>query len=79
MSQQIDPNSFKITPVSPNTASLGLYGHTPVGHYTGIPSIDIPLYEIDLDGKKIPISISYHASGIRVAQEASSIGLGRSI
>jgi len=69
-------DGFKITPVSPNTASLGLYGHTPVGHYTGIPNIDIPIYEIDLDGKKIPISISYHASGIRVAQEASSLGLG---
>lgn len=77
--QAEDRNNFKITPVSPNTASLGLYGHTPVGHYTGIPSIDIPLYEIDLDGKKIPISISYHASGIRVAQEASSIGLGWSL
>lgn len=77
--QTQDRNNFKITPVSPNTASLGLYGHTPVGHYTGIPNIDIPLYEIDLDGKKIPISISYHASGIRVAQEASSVGLGWSL
>lgn len=77
--QAQDRNNFKITPLSPNTASLGLYGHTPVGHYTGIPAIDIPLYEIDLDGKKIPISISYHASGIRVAQESSSVGLGWSL
>ncbi|MBK5722995.1 hypothetical protein JGH11_19175 [Dysgonomonas sp. Marseille-P4677] len=67
---------YKVTPVSPNTASLGLYGHTPIGHYTGTPNINIPLYEIDLDGKKIPINISYHASGIKVSQEASSIGLG---
>ncbi|MDR2270603.1 MAG: hypothetical protein LBF27_06825 [Sphingobacterium sp.] len=77
--QTQDRNNFKITPLSPNTASLGLYGHTPVGHYTGIPAIDIPLYEIDLDGKKIPISLSYHASGIRVAQESSSVGLGWSL
>jgi len=71
-----DKEGFKITPVSPNTASMGLYGQIPVGHYTGVPNIDIPLYEIDLDGKKIPISISYHGSGIRLAQEASSLGLG---
>ncbi|MFD2904444.1 hypothetical protein [Sphingobacterium anhuiense] len=77
LSQQAnDKEGFKITPVSPNTASLGLYGQIPVGHYTGVPNIDIPLYEIDLDGKKIPISISYHGSGIRLAQEASSLGLG---
>lgn len=63
-------------PPSPNAASLGIFGAIPVGHYTGTPNIDIPIYEIDLDGKKIPISISYHASGIRVAQEASWVGLG---
>lgn len=67
---------YKVTPVSPNTASLGMYGHTPIGYYTGTPNINIPLYEINLDGKKIPITISYHASGIKVSQEASSIGLG---
>lgn len=61
---------------SPNTASLGVYGDIPVGNYTGTPNIDIPIFEINLNGMKIPISISYHASGIRVQQEASSIGLG---
>ncbi len=66
----------KIIPVSPNAASLGLYGSIPVGHYTGVSKISIPLYEIDLDGKKFPISISYHASGIKVGQEASWVGLG---
>lgn len=65
-----------IVPESPNAASLGIFGAIPVGHYTGIPNISIPIYEIDLDGKKIPIAISYHASGIRVAQEASWVGLG---
>jgi hypothetical protein len=71
-----DANMPEIVPVSPNAASLGIYGSIPVGHYTGVPNISIPIYEVDLDGKKIPISISYHASGIKVAQEASTIGLG---
>jgi YD repeat-containing protein len=69
-------NVPKVVPVSPNAASLGIYGAIPVGHYTGVPNISIPIYEIDLDGKKFPINISYHASGIKVAQEASTVGLG---
>jgi len=71
ITKQADP-----VPVSPNASSLGIFGAIPVGHYTGIPDISIPIYEINLDGKKIPISLSYHASGIRVNQEASWVGLG---
>lgn len=65
-----------MTPVSPNAASLGIFGDIPVGHYTGIPSISLPLYEFDFDGMKFPISLNYHASGIKVGQEASWVGLG---
>lgn len=68
-----------VIPNSPNAASLGVYGSTPVGHYTGIPDISIPLHEIELDGKKIPVSVSYHASGVKVSQEASWVGLGWSL
>jgi hypothetical protein len=69
-------NIPKLVPVSPNAASLGVFGAIPVGHYTGVPSISIPIYEIELDGKKFPVNIGYHASGIKVAQEASIVGLG---
>lgn len=61
---------------TPNSASLGEYGAIPVGHYTGIPNIEIPLYELDLDEVKFPLSLSYHASGVKVAQEASWVGMG---
>lgn len=64
---------------SPNAASLGIYGAIPVGYYTGIPEICIPLYEIDLDGFKIPIALNYHASGLKVGQEASWVGMGWSL
>lgn len=66
----------KIILPSPNAASLGIYGNVPVGHYTGIPNISIPIYEITTGDLTLPISLSYHASGIKVAQEASTVGLG---
>lgn len=64
---------------APNSASLGEYGAIPVGHYTGIPHINIPLYELELDGVTFPISLSYHASGVKVAQEAGWVGMGWSL
>lgn len=63
-------------PVSPTVNSLAVYADYPVSYYTGVPDISIPLYEIDIDGYKLPVSLSYHASGIKVAQEASWVGLG---
>ena len=66
----------KIIPASPNASSLGIYGNTPVGYYTGVPEIKIPIYDLETRGFTLPIALSYHASGIKVAQEASSVGLG---
>jgi hypothetical protein len=40
------PGLKKIAAPSPNAASLGKYGDMPVGHYTGIPEINIPIYTI---------------------------------
>ena len=72
----IKPPVHTIVPASPNASSLGVYGNIPVGHYTGIPEIKIPLYEIETRDFTLPITLSYHASGIKVAQEASTVGLG---
>jgi YD repeat-containing protein len=66
-------------PPSPTAASLGKYGDIPVSNYTGVPSINIPLYTINTKNISLPISLSYHASGIRVDDEASWVGLGWSL
>ena len=50
--------------LSPNAANLGLYGEIPVSHFTGTPSIEIPLYELKTEYLNLPISLSYHASGV---------------
>jgi hypothetical protein len=60
---------------SPNAASLGLYGEVPVSLYTGTPNIDIPLYTLEEGKIKVPISLSYHASGVRVNQHPGWVGL----
>ncbi|MEJ5996008.1 hypothetical protein WG904_16390 [Pedobacter sp. Du54] len=72
--QEVELN--KIAQVSPDAAALGKYGEYPVGLYTGIPSINIPFYEINSGRIKIPIGISYNAGGIKVEEIASSVGLG---
>jgi len=50
-----------------------------VSLFTGQPSIDIPIYSINLDGMEIPISISYNTGGIKVEEDATSVGLGWSL
>lgn len=63
-------------PPSPDAASLGKFADIPVGTYTGIPEITVPLYTIKSRDISLPLSLSYHASGIRVEEEASWVGLG---
>lgn len=66
----------KVVPPSPNVAAIQRYGEIPVSPYTGVPNISIPLYSIKTNNLSLPVSVSYHASGIRVADEASRVGLG---
>jgi len=63
----------------PTPSELGKYAEIPVGLYTGIPSISIPLYQITENGHHVDISLSYYASGIKVQQRASWVGLGWSL
>jgi len=75
-----DPAKFpQITPPSPDAAALGRYGEFPVSLATGTPEISVPLYEIKSGKISVPISVSYHASGVRVNDIASRIGLGWSL
>jgi hypothetical protein len=62
--------------MSPTTASLVKFTDIAVSGYTGTPDINIPLYEIVTSFTKIPISLNYHGSGIRVNENASNVGLG---
>jgi hypothetical protein len=69
------PAMSSVIPPSPNAASLGLFGNIPIGCYNGSSDINIPLYEIQDGSQKLPISLCYNSSGVRVGQEASWVGL----
>lgn len=74
LSPYIDHYS-NIIPETPNAASFSIYGNTPVNYSTGIPNISIPIYTVQVDGVQVPISISYHAGGVKVDDLASVVGL----
>jgi len=78
-SQSQDISYTQVVPMTPNAAEFAKYSDMPISYYTGTPDINIPLYEINVDGFKLPISLNYHASGIRVDQEATWVGLGWSL
>jgi hypothetical protein len=63
-------------PPSPNAAALGKYGEVPVNKVSGIPDISLPILGLSEGGINVPVSLSYHAGGIRVADEPTWVGLG---
>ncbi|SEM91083.1 YD repeat-containing protein [Chitinophaga rupis] len=65
-----------IIPSTPNAAALGRFGDVPVGNYTGVPSVSIPIYNIKIKDFDLPISLAYHGGGIKVEDMASDVGLG---
>jgi len=65
----------KVTPPSPNAATLGKYGDIAVGLYAGTPNVSIPLYDIKLGNFSLPVSVSYHCQGLKVEEKSGNIGL----
>ncbi|WP_162927202.1 hypothetical protein [Flavobacterium anhuiense] len=65
-----------VIPPSPTAQNFMRYGEIPVDYSTGVPNISIPLYTIQSKRLTLPISISYHASGIKVNDISSEVGLG---
>ncbi|UIR55261.1 hypothetical protein LZQ00_13390 [Sphingobacterium sp. SRCM116780] len=79
--QQPQPNNRINLPdfQNPQAASLGKFGIYPTAEYTGALPIDIPLFEVDAKGYKIPFSLSFHGSGVKLDQMETEVGLGWSL
>lgn len=74
----LNPTLDNITPPSPNVSALMKFGSIPVSPATGIPNISIPIYDFksNASGLKLTISLDYHASGIKVSEVGSNVGIG---
>ncbi|SEE29483.1 Ataxin-1 and HBP1 module (AXH) [Tenacibaculum sp. MAR_2010_89] len=60
---------------SPDVKAFLNANYLPVNESTGKASINIPIYNIDLDGLNIPISLSYDTGGVKVNSSSSKVGL----
>ncbi len=68
-----------VTMDDPSVAALQKYSDVPVSYSSGVPNINIPIFNVQEGELSLPISLSYHASGIRVVEPASRVGLGWSL
>lgn len=68
-----------IVPLPPNAAAFAKSGDYKVGPISGRPEISFPIYTVESGNLKLPISLSYLASGIQVNQLSSWVGLGWSL
>lgn len=74
--QKISLDVPRIVPVSPEATAMEKYQSYPVDHCTGIPDITIPLYEIVAGEVSIPVTLSYHASGLKPKERSGYAGTG---
>lgn len=71
--EQLKPN---VIPPSPTAASLMKFAEIPVGYYTGIPNINVPIWKAKCGSLELDISLSYHASSVKVSDTPGWVGLG---
>lgn len=76
ISNEAQSQGLTINPPSADAAALGKYGIYPTDLGHGLVNISIPLYTIKTRELQVPITLSYHASGIRVNDVSSWVGLG---
>lgn len=76
LAQNSSPYNKNIIPPSPQSYQFQKYIDYPVSYTTGVPQISIPIYEINTKGIKIPITLSYHASGYKRDEQSGLIGMG---
>lgn len=68
--------SDNFIPPSPDVTQMLKYVDLPVTHSLGLVDISIPIYTVEGHEMELPISISYHASGIKLDDKAGCLGLG---
>ena len=66
----------KVIQPSPVAQSFTIFGDYPVDYKTGIPSIDISLFDIKSGGMEVPITLRYHVGNAKPGIDRSNVGFG---
>ena len=64
---------------SPQASDLGTYGIVPVNKFTGVPNVDIPLFEVQNGDATLPVGLSYHTANVQANRHPGWTGLGWSL
>jgi len=66
---------------SPSVSSLMRFEEIPVGTYTGVPNVSIPLFQLPSRSKDIglDLTLAYHPSSVAASNAAGDVGLGWSL
>ncbi len=75
LAQEI-PSQIDVVPPSPNAAAINKYIDFPVSYYNGTVDVSIPIFQIKTTNLNLPISLSYHTSGLKVEEIPSFVGAG---
>ncbi|WP_298509089.1 RHS repeat domain-containing protein [uncultured Kordia sp.] len=82
--QNVDSNPFDYDgelgrilniPNSPEAEAFTKYGNTSVNMYTGSPNIGVPIFTLKGRELDLPLALNYDASGVKVEQRATQVGL----
>ncbi|MGB3466681.1 MAG: hypothetical protein WBA74_15485 [Cyclobacteriaceae bacterium] len=73
--QGLRPGGRSLSP-SPEASALNKLIDNPISYYTGTPSINVPIYTIQMRELSLPIGLTYNASGLKVSDHASWVGAG---
>ena len=65
----------RVVPPSPNSSALIRLANTAVHEFSGTAAVNIPLASLPAKSINIPVSLNYLATGIKVQEVATSVGL----
>lgn len=71
--------TYPTTYPTPNTASFGIFSSFPESTFSGVPSIQIPLYNFTYQGISLPITLSYNTNLVKPNSYGSWVGMGWSL
>ena len=76
MGQNVNSGIIPDTPPTPQAVAFNRLGDYQVNNNYGAPDINIPLFEIDFHGYKIPLTLHYEANPMKPGYNYDVTGLG---